>query len=69
MIARGFCASGNHEFAKGCFHAATLGLLGIMAAYNVAAWCYRRERHLAFNAVTYTLGAAWELRKTRRHWG
>jgi hypothetical protein len=67
MTPREFCASGERETLKGSFHAAAATLLGVMALYNVAAWCFRRERHLAVNAVLYAAGAAFELKQTRRH--
>ena len=35
-------------------------LAAAMAAYNIAAWCYRRETHLGINAVVYTLAVIWE---------
>jgi hypothetical protein len=40
-----------------------------MAAYNIAAWCYRRERHLGINAVVYSLAVMWEVRQTSHHIG
>jgi hypothetical protein len=38
-----------------------------MAAYNIAAWCYRRERHLGINAVVYSLAIMWEVKQTAHH--
>jgi hypothetical protein len=38
-----------------------------MAVYNIAAWHFRRERHLGTNAVVYTLAVAWEAKQTLRH--
>jgi len=38
-----------------------------MAAYNIAAWCYRREQHLGINAVVYGLAVLWEIKQTSRH--
>jgi hypothetical protein len=38
-----------------------------MAAYNIAAWCYRRETHLGVNAVVYTLATLWEVKQTTHH--
>jgi hypothetical protein len=37
------------------------------AAYNLTAACFRRDRHLKFNAVLYTLVTAWELKQTLHH--
>ena len=70
MTPREFCEAGRSEPLKGAAHAAAAGLLSVMAAYNVAAWAFRPrpERHLAVNAVLYTVGAAWEVRQAARHW-
>jgi hypothetical protein len=38
-----------------------------MAAYNMAAWCYRRETHLGVNAVVYTLATLFEMKQTVHH--
>ena len=66
MVKR-FCNSGENEAVKGAVHAAGCVLAGVMAAYNLAAWCYRREPHLGINAVVYTLAMAWEVKQTARH--
>ena len=66
-MVRRFCKTGEQEAFKGAFHAAGCALSALMAAYNVAAWCYRRERHLGVNAVVYTLAALWEIRQTAHH--
>jgi hypothetical protein len=66
-MVRTFCTSGESEVVKGSVHAAG-GLLAVaMAAYNIAAWCYRRERHLGVNAVVYTLATLWEVKQTAHH--
>jgi len=62
-----FCKSGENEVVKGAVHAAGGVLAAVMAAYNIAAWCYRREPHLGINAVVYTLAIAWEVKQTARH--
>lgn len=67
MTVKTFCCSGQAEPVKGGFHAAAGMLVGVMAVYNAVAWCYRRERHLGWNAVIYSAALAWELRQTRRH--
>jgi hypothetical protein len=67
MSPRDFVQSGRHESVKGLFHIAGAGLCAIYATYNVAAWCYRRERHLKWNAVVYTLATLWEVRQTAHH--
>ena len=62
-----FCKSGENEVVKGAVHAAGGTLAALMAAYNIAAWCYRREFHLATNAVVYTLAVVWEVKQTAHH--
>ena len=62
-----FCKSGEREAVKGAFHALGGILAATMAAYNIAAWCYRRETHLGVNAVVYTLATLWEVRQTAHH--
>jgi hypothetical protein len=66
-MVRAFCASGNHESVKCGVHAAVGGLVALCAVYNIAALCFRRDRHLRFNAVIYTLAAAWEAKQTLHH--
>jgi hypothetical protein len=67
MVAK-FCSSGESEALKGGVHAAACGLALVMAAYNSAAWWYRRERHLGLNTAIYAVTIAWEVLQTRRHW-
>jgi hypothetical protein len=62
-----FCKSGEGELVKGAVHAAGGALAALMAAYNIAAWCYRREVHLGINAVVYTLAIVWEIKQTAHH--
>ena len=66
-MVRTFCKSGENEEVKGAVHAAGGLLAGLMAAYNIAAWCYRRERHLGINAVVYSLAFMWEVKQTAHH--
>lgn len=66
-MVRALCTSGSHEALKGGVHAAALTLAAIMAGYNIAASCYRRDRHLRVNAVLYTLLTAWEIKQTVHH--
>lgn len=68
-MVRTFCMSGEREVVKGAVHAAGGALAGLMAVYNIAAWCYRRERHLGVNAVIYTVAIVWEIQQTSRHFG
>jgi hypothetical protein len=67
MTARELCASGNHELLKCGVHAAACTVAAVMATYNIAAWCFRRERHLRINGVVYTLAFAWEIKQTFHH--
>lgn len=66
-MVRTFCKSGENEAVKGAFHALGGILAATMAAYNIAAWCYRRESHLAVNGVVYTLAAMFEVKQTVHH--
>ena len=61
------CTSGNHELLKSGVHGSAGVIAGLMAAYNIAAWCFRRERHLGINAVVYSLAVVWELKQTLHH--
>jgi hypothetical protein len=67
VTVKGFCCSGEQEIVKGGFHAAACVIAAAMAAYNIAAWCFRRERHLGTNAVVYTLAVCWEAKQTMHH--
>ena len=62
-----FCKSGEREGFKGGVHGAACVIAAAMAAYNIAAWCFRRERHLGANAVVYSLAVAWEAKQTLHH--
>jgi len=62
-----FCKSGESEALKGTVHALGGILAASMAAYNIAAFCYRRERHLCINSIVYTLAVVWELKQTVHH--
>jgi hypothetical protein len=66
-MVRAFCTSGNHEALKCAVHGAAGLLVGVCAAYNITASCFRRDRHLRINAVVYTLAVAWELKQTLHH--
>jgi hypothetical protein len=66
-MVQALCTSGNHESLKCGVHAAALTLAAVMAAYNIAACCFRRDRHLRLNSVLYTLLIAWEAKQTVRH--
>jgi hypothetical protein len=62
-----FCKSGESEALKGAVHALGGVLAATMAAYNIAAWYYRREPHLRVNAVVYSLAVLWEVKQTKHH--
>ena len=66
-MVRTFCTSGENEAVKGAVHALGGMLAASMAAYNIAAWCYRRETHLGINAIVYTLAIVWEVKQTVHH--
>jgi hypothetical protein len=57
----------NNEGVKCAVHATAGVVLGVCAAYNITAACFRRDRHLRFNAVFYSLAVAWELKQTLHH--
>ena len=67
MTTRELCESGNHELLKGGVHGVACVVAGVMAAYNIAAWTFRRDRHLGVNSVIYTLAFAWEVKQTLHH--
>ena len=67
MTTRELCASGNHEWLKSSVHATACAITAVMATYNVAAWCFRREPHLWINGVIYTAAFAWEVKQTLHH--
>ena len=67
MTVERFCSSGEQELFKGGVHGTACAIAALMAAYNIAAWCFRRERHLGANAIVYTLATGWEVKQTMRH--
>ena len=66
-MVQALCTSGNHEGLKCGVHGAAGVIAVVMAAYNIAACCFRRDRHLRINAVVYTLAVGWEIRQTLHH--
>ena len=66
MVQR-LCTTGEHEILKCTVHGAAGLIAGLMAAYNIAACCFRRDRHLKVNAFVYTLLVAYELKHTVHH--
>lgn len=61
------CTSGQHELLKCSVHGAAGVIAGLMAAYNIAACCFRNDRHLRVNALVYTLLVGYELKHTLHH--
>ena len=59
---------GSHERLKASVHVALAGLGALCLSYNAIAWLYRRERHLARNALCYGGLLMLEARKVRHHW-
>ena len=66
MVQR-LCTSGNHETLKCGVHGASGVIAAVMAGYNLAACCFRRDRHLRVNVFIYTLLVAYELKQTLHH--
>jgi len=66
MVQR-LCTTGNHELLKCGVHGAAGIIAGVMAAYNIAACCFRTDRHLRVNAFVYTLAVAYEVKQTLHH--
>ncbi len=66
-MVRTLCTTGNHEALKCTVHGASGVIAGVMAAYNIAACCFRKDHHLRVNAVVYSLLVAYELKQTLHH--
>ena len=66
-MVRTLCTSGNHEALKCSVHGASGFMAGLMAAYNLAACCYRDDLHLRVNVAVYSLLVAYELKHTLHH--
>ena len=58
---------GECEPLKAGVHGAAFGLFALMGLYNAAAWLSRRERHLAMNAVLYSVLTLWEQHHVTHH--
>jgi hypothetical protein len=59
--------SGQAEPLKAAVHGVVLAAVAVCAAYNVAAWIKRRQRHLAVNAVVYCAAVWWEHSQVLHH--
>jgi len=68
-MVRTLCTTGNHEALKGGVHGVACVIAGVIAAYNIAACCFRRDHHLKVNAVVYSMLVAYELKQTFHHLG
>ena len=66
-MVQALCKTGNHEGLKCVVHGAAAAIAALMAAYNIAACCFRPDRHLRVNAVVYTLAVGWEIKQTLHH--
>jgi len=66
-MVQALCTSGNHEGLKCGVHGAAMAIAALMAAYNIAACCFRPDRHLRVNALVYTLAVGWEIKQTLHH--
>ena len=66
-MVQALCSSGNNEVLKSAVHGTAAVLAALMAAYNIAACCFRSDRHLRINAVVYTLAVGWEAKQTLHH--
>jgi hypothetical protein len=62
-----FVSQGHAEPVKGAFHGLAMVVCGLMFAYNTTAWLFRREPHLATNALVYGTAILYEGIQTQRH--
>ena len=62
-----FVSRGHAEPVKGAIHGVATVVCGLMFAYNTAAWLFRREPHLAVNALVYGTAILYEGVQTQRH--
>ena len=62
-----FVSKGYAEPVKGAIHGLATVMCGLMFAYNTTAWLFRREPHLATNALVYGSAILYEGIQTRRH--
>ena len=58
---------GKCEPLKAAVHGVLMATVAVCAAYNLAAWLKRRQRHLAINAVVYGLATLWEHAHVTHH--
>ena len=59
--------SGEHEYLKAGVHGLLLAVGAVCVTYNVTAWSWRREKHLAVNVALYGGLVGWEVYQIWRH--
>ena len=59
--------AGSQEGFKAVVHGLALSLVGLMGAYNAAAWLQRRQPHLAFNTIVYAALVYFEYQHVCHH--
>jgi hypothetical protein len=67
MTPRSFVQPGSSERTKLAVHAVLGATSGACFLYNVAAWCWRREHHLALNVGLYGLITLIEVSQVGHH--
>ena len=67
MRIKEFVSRGQAEPVKGAFHGLAAVVCGLMFAYNTTAWLFRREPHLAVNALVYGTAILYEGVQTQKH--
>ena len=60
-------ATGEWEPLKAGVHGLLLAVAAVCAVYNVSAWSWRRERHLAVNVGVYGGLVGFEVYQVWRH--
>ena len=67
MWVEDFVSEGHADPVKGAFHGLAAVVCGLMFAYNTTAWLFRREPHLAVNALVYGSAILYEGVQTQKH--
>ena len=67
MTPRQLCQSGTAEPLKLAIHGMMLAGASACAAYNIAAWLYRRETHNAVNGIVYIALTVLEVAHVKHH--
>jgi hypothetical protein len=52
---------------KAAVHTVALATAAVCGVYNIAAWLVRRQKHLAVNALLYSVAVTWEIGHVRHH--